>query len=94
MTIAEFNYIESVLWFVIAFGLTIKALAIGKSDAYFKISIITSIAFVVFGISDIIEAQTGAWWRPFSLLTLKAACVITFTLCYLQYRYLKNNKKT
>jgi len=94
MSISEFNYIESGLWFLIALGLAIKTLAKGKSDAHFKISIIATIAFVVFGVSDIIEAQTGAWWRPFSLLALKASCIVTFIFCFIKYKKLESSKKT
>jgi hypothetical protein len=35
-----------------------------------------AIAFFFFGISDLIEAHTGAWWRPWWLLFLKAGCLI------------------
>jgi hypothetical protein len=28
-----------------------------------------------FGISDIVEIFTGAWWKPASLLLMKAACL-------------------
>ena len=94
MDIAEFNYIESVLWFIIAIGLLVHSLKLGKSDASFKICLISSGAFVAFGVSDIIEAQTGAWWRPFSLLVLKAICVVTFVLCFFKYKKLQGAKKT
>lgn len=94
MNIAEFNYIESILWFIIALGLLIKSFKLGKSDTYFKICLIASIAFVAFGISDIIEAQTGAWWRPFSLLALKVSCVVTFVLCFIQFKKLQGATKT
>ncbi len=94
MDIAEFNYIESVLWFIIAMGLLVHSFKLGKSDAYFKICLIASVAFVAFGVSDIIEAQTGAWWRPFSLLVLKASCVVTFVLCFFKYKKLQGAKKT
>lgn len=33
---------------------------------------------MAFGVSDIIELQTGAWWRPWWLLLLKAACLLSF----------------
>jgi vacuolar-type H+-ATPase subunit I/STV1 len=94
MDIAEFNYIESVLWFIIAIGLLVYSFKLGKSDASFKICLIASVAFVAFGVSDIIEAQTGAWWRPFSLLVLKAICVVTFVLCFFKYKKLQGAKKT
>mgnify|MGYP000510082498 CR=1 FL=1 len=94
MDIAEFNYIESVLWFIIAIGLLVHSFKLEKSDASFKICLIASVAFVAFGVSDIIEAQTGAWWRPFSLLVLKVICVVTFVLCFFKYKKLQGAKKT
>jgi hypothetical protein len=38
--------------------------------------------FVLFAVSDVIEMQTGAWWRPVSLLILKAACLAGLTGCF------------
>lgn len=40
----------------------------------------------VFGVSDLIEAQTGAWWEPWSLLVMKAACVLVFLLAWRAHR--------
>ncbi|HMQ17078.1 MAG TPA: hypothetical protein PKC49_13995 [Phycisphaerae bacterium] len=34
-----------------------------------------ALVLVVFGLSDVVEARTGAWWRPWWLLAWKAACV-------------------
>ncbi|MBE7458640.1 MAG: hypothetical protein KJ057_17160 [Phycisphaerae bacterium] len=31
--------------------------------------------FLAFGASDVVEADTGAWWRPWWLLAWKAACL-------------------
>ena len=94
MDIADFNYIESILWFIVALGLVIKYFQIGKSNTYFKISLIASVAFVAFGVSDIIEAQTGAWWRPWGLLVLKSLCVVTFVWYFFQYKKQQGSKKT
>ena len=94
MNAAEFNYIESGLWFLLALILTINALTKGKLNPYFKIKIISAIAFFAFGISDIIEAQTGAWWWPFSLFLLKAICVITFVICFFKYKKIERSIKS
>jgi hypothetical protein len=40
--------------------------------------------FVVFGVSDVIEAQTGAWWHPWWLFAMKALCVLGFLGAILQ----------
>ena len=93
MTIGEFNYIESGIWFVISIGLTIDAYRRGKNDDHFNITVIASFAFVAFGISELIEAQTGAWWRPLSLLVFKGACVFTFVVCFYKYRKITATNK-
>jgi hypothetical protein len=36
---------------------------------------------VLFGISDLIEIFTGAWWRPWPLLMLKGCCLAGFLWC-------------
>ncbi|KZN43297.1 hypothetical protein [Pseudoalteromonas luteoviolacea] len=92
MTITEFNYIESCLWFAISIVLFFVALKTGRADKYFKTMVVASITFFVFGISDIIEAQTGAWWRPLELLMLKGACVIVLAACFLKYTELKKSQ--
>lgn len=41
-------------------------------------------AFLAFGCSDWIEMHTGAWWKPWWLLLLKATCVTIFGLFFLR----------
>jgi len=33
-------------------------------------------AFFAFGVSDLVEIRTGAWWRPWWLAAWKTACVL------------------
>ena len=91
MDIAIFNYLESLLWFGIAMGLVIQLVKQGKTSPYFLILIVSIIAFTVFGVSDIIEASTGAWWKPIGLLIFKGCCVCAFLWCFLNYRKIKSN---
>jgi hypothetical protein len=69
-----FNALEAAFWLVLA-ALTA---ALGKRTRGFTPR--RQFALVVFlfgfGISDIIEVFTGAWWRPLSLLALKAVCLV------------------
>ncbi len=84
-----FNLYEAILWFVISIALLYTAI-FDKSKNLYKINLIVSaVLFFFFGISDLIEMQTGAWWRPVGLLILKGACVIGFALCFIKYRQLK-----
>ncbi len=59
------NVIEAGLWVVVA----IIVLAKWKHKT-------AAIVLVAFGISDLVETQTGAWWKPWWLLAWKALCVI------------------
>lgn len=48
-----------------------------------------AIAFLVFGVSDLIEARTGAWWRPVWLLLLKGGCLIFLIAGFRKYSRIK-----
>lgn len=41
-------------------------------------------AFLIFGLSDVIEITTGAWWRPWWLFAMKAACVLVLVGLYIE----------
>ena len=87
-----FNLYEAILWFVIAAVLFTFAI-FDKSKRLYKMNLIVSaLLFFAFGISDLIEMQTGAWWKPFSLLLLKGACIVGFLLCFIKYRQLKKQE--
>ncbi|KZN39399.1 hypothetical protein N480_00790 [Pseudoalteromonas luteoviolacea S2607] len=60
-----------------------NAIIKGPSNVYCKVSLCASITLIAFGVSDIIEASTGAWWRPLSLLFFKAGCVLTLLGSYI-----------
>lgn len=73
---AVFNYLEAGLWFVIAFALVVR------SRMTMPWRWLLPLAFAAFGISDLIEVRTGAWWEPWWLFVLKAACVLVFLLAW------------
>jgi hypothetical protein len=79
-----FNYCEAVLWFAIA--LTVFLRRKNANVKLTKLAMLVSISFFFFGISDLIEANTGAWWRPWWLLVLKALCILSFVTCWFKYR--------
>ncbi len=88
-----FNRGEAVLWLLIAaiFG----AFALRERFRQIPIPLYHSlsvVAFTLFGVSDVIESFTGAWWTPWWLLVLKVACVITFVWCFNAYRIVKKRK--
>jgi len=68
------NYAESVLWFIVGAAF---ALAAGRRKGSARRQCLAAaVLFVAFGGSDIVETQTGAWWRPWWLFAWKAACVL------------------
>jgi len=92
MTITTFNYLEASLWFAIASILFINAISRKKYIAYKKTMLISSACFLLFGVSDIIEAHTGAWWEPVELLVFKALCIIGFVFCFFSYLNIKRDQ--
>ncbi len=46
----------------------------------------TAVILFWFGISDLVETTTGAWYRPLALLVMKGACIAGLLLCYIRYR--------
>jgi len=92
---SAFNFFEAMLWFLIAI---IFFVASASKKLVFVGSVKTSIflgaIFVLFGISDLIEIQTGTWWRPWWLLLLNSFCVISIVLGIVNiYRLLKSPDK-
>ena len=89
MSIETFNQLESLLWFGIALILIGQAFFNKHVSPYKMLMIQSAIAFILFGISDLIESQTGAWWKPWPLLIFKGACLISiayFFTCYLKIK--------
>ena len=77
------NYIEAALWGVIGLVLLVHA-ALRVSDSR-KAAVFAGGVFLVFGLSDVVEVHTGAWWRPWWLLLWKAACVSSMIALLAKY---------
>jgi hypothetical protein len=45
-----------------------------------------SLALILFGLSDIVELQTGAFWRPWWLFVWKSGCVAMFMALFVGAR--------
>lgn len=89
--IAEsFNYIEIGLWSM--FGLAMLLKSRDVEGKFKNLSYISALAFFAFALSDYIEIQTGAWWRPWWLFVLKASCVVTLVYCLSHYFLAKSKK--
>ena len=81
------NLIEAGVWFVLALVLLVQALR--SPGRVRRVLGRLSAAFAVFGISDLIESQTGAWWRPWWLLVLKGTCLLVLILGFREYYRIK-----
>jgi hypothetical protein len=78
MSYAQFQQIEACLWIALAAILVVTR---GRK------LVILAIALILFGGSDLVEAHTGAWWRPWWLLVWKGACVLAIILVIASARY-------
>ena len=78
-----FNLCEAGLWFLIAAVLMIRPVPKLARTIW---RWLLPAAFAVFGVSDLIEAGTGAWWHPWWLLVMKAACVLVFLTAFSRHR--------
>lgn len=84
-----FNAFEAAFWLILG-GI---ALFGEKNSPYGRRRWQLAGTLAAFGASDLIELQTGAWWRPWWLLLLKATCLISFAWTgYSIWRDQKNNK--
>lgn len=71
-----YNQFEAGLWFLISASM----LCIYRRRMPRPWKWLLPLTFGVFGLSDVIELQTGAWWRPWWLFVMKAACVLVFVV--------------
>lgn len=68
-----FNYGEALLWIGISFFLILRIFR--KNMPHRSLYAVLIIGFFAFGVSDLVEVQSGAWWQPWWLLLWKALCV-------------------
>ena len=90
--VAGFNYLEAIFWMLLAFWIWRKSRAF--VSAQLANARFASVVTFVFGCSDLVEAQTGAWWRPVWLLIWKASCLVILVLCWRKYSKRNFQKKS
>jgi hypothetical protein len=76
------NLIEAGLWLTIGAGFALSALAPARRGS----KMLAALAFALFGLTDVVEHRTGAWWRPWWLLVLKAGCIVALLVLLIHYR--------
>ncbi len=78
------NTLEAILWAVI--GCVFLWQAVRRNPPFPRNRcLIAAAAFLTFGLSDVIEITTGAWWRPWWLFAMKAACVLVLVGLYIDH---------
>ncbi len=82
---ADGNAIEAAFWILIGVAFAVFAMMKGSAASRGRMFSIAGV-FVLFGLSDVVEIQTGAWWNPWWLFVWKAACVLFFAWQYRLYR--------
>lgn len=87
--LAIFNSFEAIFW--IAIGIVVFRKS-WQSHRRHRLGVTAAVWFVLFGISDIFEVFSGAWWRPWPLLAYKAICVTALVTCGILYRQLSRTR--
>jgi hypothetical protein len=79
MLLAFFNGCEALLWMGLAGFVAWRYR--NAEPSLCRLSRIAAALLVLFAVSDVIEIQTGAWWRPVWLLMLKGFCLCGLLGC-------------
>ncbi len=77
------NLIEAGVWFLLALVLAVYALR--RERRLRSTFFLLAVTLAVFGGSDLVEARTGAWWKPWWLFVWKAVCVAVLLLGFVRY---------
>jgi hypothetical protein len=85
------NLIEAGFWVV--FGVVLVVASRRRGPAFRAVGWAAGLVSVLFGLSDLVESSTGAWWRPWWLLLWKALCIAGLVLCFLRYRKLRTAER-
>jgi hypothetical protein len=66
------NYIEAALWAALAVAAVVRRNG--------RASWTLACALLLFGVSDLVETRTGAWYKPWWLLVGKVLCVLAIVI--------------
>jgi glucose uptake protein GlcU len=83
------NLFEAMLWFAIGMILAYQSRFV--AHRFKRLCLVTGITFFMFGLTDIWEIFTRAWFKPPALFVLNAFCVIVLLLCSITY-YRRNKQ--
>lgn len=80
MTVVDgINAFEVVWW--IGCGVFVFVKSLRAESPHRGRGLLSAVTLVLFGLSDVVELQTGAWWRPWWLLAGKAGCIAILVTC-------------
>lgn len=68
------NRAEGLLWVTMGVGIWLWGRR--QNAGQRRLTVEAMIVLILFGVSDFVEATTGAWWRPWWLFAWKAGCVL------------------
>lgn len=73
------NLCEVPWWIGCGLFVFAKSLRAGSHDR--RRGLLSAVTLVLFGLSDVVELQTGAWWRPWWLPVWKGICIAILVTC-------------
>ena len=79
-----FNAVEVVIWCGIGLEFLRRGFVTGVISR--RLASIAGVTFLLFGLSDVVELQTGAFWRPWWLLVWKGICIALFVWLWISRR--------
>ena len=82
--VAAFNFLEALFWLAVAAGFLRAAVKSKAGNA--GVLYLAAFVLALFGMSDFVEVETGAWWRPWWLLVWKGTCLVTLVTLYVRHR--------
>lgn len=72
------NRIEAALWIVMGLGFAVAATR--QAGVLRMRCLQAAVTLCAFGVSDLVETQTGAWWKPWWLLVWKGLCILVLVV--------------
>lgn len=86
------NIAEAALWFAFALLLARRARASGFRSLR-RVYAVAAMLFMFFGLSDLVETRTGAWWQPAWLLAWNVVCVTGLAACLVAGRRIRHRAR-
>lgn len=86
-----FNLFEAALWGLVAGIFAIRAMK--ETPKLRRISRSLALTFLAFGMSDLVEAHTGAWWQPWWLAAWKIGCVAILVWSFCRYFTIRKHQR-